>query len=119
MSSLTFDQLREANLKRLPLFKNKQGEFCHTEGGKDWSKSDWLCAVLGELGELANLLKKIQRRDFVGEELMQAEIGVGKEFADVQTYLDIAAYRCGVDLGQATIDKFNEVSKRVECDVRL
>jgi len=116
---LTFDQLREANLKRLPLFKNKQGEYCHAADGSDWSIAEWLLAVVGELGELANQQKKIKRGDFVGDELKQAKIDLAKEFGDVQTYFDILAFRCGIDLGQATTDKFNEISKRVGCDVRL
>jgi hypothetical protein len=37
--------------------------------------------------------------------------------ADVVTYLDILAFRCGVDLGNATMSKFNRVSERVGSDV--
>jgi hypothetical protein len=44
---------------------------------------------------------------------------LAKEFADVVTYLDILSMQVGVDLGQATIDKFNEVSERVGSTVRL
>jgi hypothetical protein len=39
------------------------------------------------------------------------------ELADVVTYLDILAFRCGVDLGAATMSKFNRVSERVGSDV--
>ena len=35
------------------------------------------------------------------------------------TYLDILAMRAGVDLGDATVAKFNEVSERVGCDVMI
>ena len=42
-----------------------------------------------------------------------------KEFADIVTYLDILAMRAGIDLGKATMDKFNEVSKRVGSTVRI
>ena len=84
--------------------------------GSDWSLAHWANAVTGELGEAANLIKKIERRDFT---LDEARIELGKELADVQTYLDILAFRCGVDLGAATIEKFNEVSERIGCDVRL
>ncbi len=35
------------------------------------------------------------------------------EVGDVQTYLDLLAHSVGVDLGPATVAKFNEVSKRV------
>jgi hypothetical protein len=47
----------------------------------------------------------------------EARPAIGKELADVQTYLDILAFQCGVDLGDATVEKFNEVSDRVDCGV--
>jgi NTP pyrophosphatase (non-canonical NTP hydrolase) len=115
--TLTFKALRAANMKRLPLFKNAKGLPAHSEpDGSDWALSAWANAVCGELGEAANLIKKIERGDFTLEEKREA---LGKELADVQTYLDILAFRAGVDLGVATIDKFNEVSDRVGCDVKL
>lgn len=114
---LTFAQLRAANIARLPRFKNRRGEPAHSEpDGSDWKLSAWCNAVLGELGELANLIKKIERGDML---LDDARGDVADELADVQTYLDILAFRCGVDLGEATISKFNRVSDRVGCDVRL
>ncbi len=117
MSQLTFDALRQANIARLPQFKNSKGLPAHSEpDGSDWSTSDWLEAIVGELGEYANVMKKVRRGDLTMEEALPM---VTKELADVQTYLDILAFRVGVDLGQATTDKFNEVSIRVGCDVRL
>ncbi len=117
MSDLTFDALRAANVARLPQFKNKHGQPAHSKpDGSDWSDAQWLGAVLGELGEYANLRKKYDRGD-IGPATFLSE--AAKELADIQTYLDILAFRLGVDLGQATIDKFNEVSKRVGCEVRL
>lgn len=44
---------------------------------------------------------------------------MAKEFADVIVYLDILAMRAGVNLGNATVKKFNEVSKRVGCEIFL
>lgn len=115
--SLTFDELRAANLARIPQFRNRRGERSHpTPDGSDWSLNDWMVAVAGEVGELANLLKKVRRGD-VG--LCDAREEIAKEIADVQIYLDILAFRAGVDLGEATIAKFNEVSERVGTDVRL
>jgi NTP pyrophosphatase (non-canonical NTP hydrolase) len=115
MNKLTFAVLRQANLLWLPLFKNAKGRPAHSQpDGSDWSKPEWCNAVLGELGELANLLKKVQRGDMTMDEARPA---IGKELADVQTYLDILAFQCGVDLGDATVEKFNEVSDRVDCGV--
>ncbi|MBP2290734.1 MazG-like family protein [Azospirillum rugosum] len=116
-NSLNFDALRGANVARLPTFKNAKGEPAHSEpDGSDWALSAWANAVTGELGEAANLIKKIERGDLT---LDEARPALAKELADVQTYLDILAFRAGVNLGQATIDKFNEVSVRVGSPVRL
>lgn len=116
-NDLTFSALRQANTKRLPLFKNRKGEPAHSQpDGSDWALSTWCNAVLGELGEAANMIKKIERGDITLDEAREA---LGKEFADVVTYLDILAFRAGVNLGRATEAKFNEVSRRVGCNVRL
>lgn len=113
---LTFNDLRLANTTRIPLFKDAQGRVVHNHDGSDWSLSDWFMATAGELGELGNILKKVKRGDYTEAE---AKVAVAKELADVQIYLDILAFRCGVDLGEATIDKFNEVSDRVGCDIKI
>jgi NTP pyrophosphatase (non-canonical NTP hydrolase) len=114
---LSFARLRAANMRRLPEFKNRRGEPAHSEpDGSDWKLSAWCNAVTGELGELANLIKKIERGDFT---LAEARQDVADELADVATYLDILAFRCGVDLGEATVSKFNRVSERVGSSARL
>ncbi len=117
MTELNLRILRQANVARLPKFKNRKGEPAHSKAdGSDWALSAWANAVCGELGEAANLIKKIERGDYTLEEKREE---LGKELADVLTYLDILAFRAGVDLGRATIDKFNEVSRRVEAAVYL
>jgi NTP pyrophosphatase (non-canonical NTP hydrolase) len=110
---LTFNVLRAANQRRLPGFKNARGE---TTDHTTWTANDWLTAVAGELGELANLLKKIRRGDFTLEDVRD---DVANELADVQTYLDILAASLHVNLGRATIAKFNAVSRRVQSQVRI
>ena len=116
-SNLRFRDLRNANLLRLPLFKNPKGEPAHAEpDGSDWNNAQWLQAVVGELGELANLLKKVDRGDFSQAEMQQE---IADELADVATYLDILAFRLDVDLGRAVQEKFNRVSERVNVGVRL
>lgn len=108
---LTFDQLRRVNIARLPTFKNRHGQLAHSQpDGSDWSDAEWLQAVLGELGEFANLQKKRLRGDVTDEEFKRE---AANELADVQIYLDILAFRLGIDLGWATIEKFNAVSARV------
>ena len=116
-NSLTFDTLRKANIARIPEFKNSKGEPAHSKAdGSDWSPADWLGAVLGELGEYANIMKKVKRGDFTFEE---AKPLIEKELADAQIYLDILAFRVGVDLAKATENKFNEVSERIGCSLRI
>jgi NTP pyrophosphatase (non-canonical NTP hydrolase) len=124
---LTFRKLRLANIIRLPKFKNKMGKPAHSKpDGSDWDPAHWLQALVGEVGEFANLRKKFERGD-IGyvEYAVEAE----KELADIQTYLDILAMRAldyedfahptGIDLDYAVQMKFNEVSRRVSCDVFL
>ena len=123
---MDFKTLRDANKLRLPLFRDSKGNLCHSRlDGSDWSVAEWLQALVGELGEFANVRKKYIRGDLTYEEYIgMAEKGL----ADVQTYLDILAFRAadtkdgkahdyGFDLGQITRLKFNEVSARVGCPV--
>ncbi len=115
--ALTFDELRYANLLRLPLFRNRKGGLAHAKrDGSDWCLAQWCNAVTGELGEAANIIKKIERGDMSLEE---AREDLARELADVQTYLDLLAYRAGVNLGDATITKWNEVSHRIGVSIQL
>lgn len=63
-----------------------------------------------------NILKKVERGDFTLDEKRE---DIGKELADAQTYLDILAARLDISLEDATIEKFDEVSRRVSCDIFL
>jgi NTP pyrophosphatase (non-canonical NTP hydrolase) len=119
MNQLKFADLRLANTLRLPQFKNAQGEPAHSQpDGSDWSPADWMVAVVGELGEAANLMKKIRRGDFATMcDLLEAKEKLQKEFADFITYADIMAAQFGIDLGEAVMQKFNEVSRRVDSTV--
>jgi NTP pyrophosphatase (non-canonical NTP hydrolase) len=114
---LGFRTLRNANAQRLPEFKNKHGQIAHSvSDGSDWSPAQWLQALVGELGEYANIRKKFERGDITAEHFKRE---AGKELADVVTYLDILAMQLGIDLGFETIEKFNEVSERVGSSVRI
>lgn len=94
---LSFSTLRAANVKRLPLFKNSRGEPTHSKpDGSDWSLGEWMNAVLGELGETANLVKKVKRGDLT---LDAAREELGREFADIITYADITAMRMEIIFG--------------------
>lgn len=101
MSSLTFDKLREQNVQRCEESFHKLN---------DWSSSDWMTALTGEVGEAANLIKKVRRGSLTRNEALPE---IAKELADIQCYLDLLAASLGVDLGEETIKKFDEVSARV------
>jgi len=116
-NGLSFNTLRRANIQRLPQFKNAQGEPAHAKpDGSDWSPADWITAALGELGEAANLMKKIKRGDFgqAGDASYKIALeALRLEFADVVTYMDLLAYQFRFNLGEAIEYKFNNVSHRV------
>ena len=75
-----------------------------------------MLALTGEMGEAANLLKKMKRGDFTLDQIRE---DVGRELADVAIYLDLLADHLGIDLGAVTRSKFNEVSERIGSLVRL
>ncbi len=81
-----------------------------------WSYTDWCCGLAGETGELCNMVKKIRRGSKTMKQLKRA---ISKELADIQLYLCLTSKAMDIDLEQATIDKFNEVSKRLGSKQRL
>jgi len=95
----------------------------HPEGLQSWSLSDWYTALSGEVGELGNVIKKLNRnRDGLpGNKETPAELWamLPKECADVVLYLDLLAQRVGFDLMIAVRDKFNETSQRLGFPERL
>jgi len=116
-NGLTFRTLRDGNIKRLPLFKRKDGKPAHMRvNGSDWSPASWLQAVIGELGEYANLRKKVERGDFT---LAQAKKKLGSELADVVIYLDILATQLGIDLGEAVMETWNAKADQLDIPMRL
>lgn len=115
--TLTFYDLRKANIDRLPQFKDRKGRKCHSaDDGSDWLLSQWANAMTGEVGEAANIIKKIERGDFT---LDEARDILADELADIVTYLDLLSCRAGIDLADAVVKKFNKVSVRVGSDVRI
>jgi NTP pyrophosphatase (non-canonical NTP hydrolase) len=122
---LTFNVLRDANVHRLPMFKNAQGRYAHLNAdGSDWTSAEWMVALVGEVGELANLIKKIRRGD-MGAGVNETNLDEGlrqllsDELADIATYLDLLAFRLNINLGVAVINKWNKVSERVGAPIRI
>lgn len=82
-----------------------------------WSLSDWFTAVVGELGEAANIAKKLNRvRDGVrGNKETEAELHskLRSELADAYIYLDLLAQSAGINIGAAVRDTFDAKSKEI------
>lgn len=115
---------------RTPTFSDRYTTFryanrtrCESSNGfnhelHSWSISDWMTAVTGELGEAANLVKKLNRiRDKVpGNRPEETEASLlaelQDEIADVGIYLDLLSQRLGFDLVKAMIEKYNKTSEK-------
>ena len=117
--SISFDTLREANLKRLPLFKDGNGNPAHDKpDGSDWSLNDWYTAFAGEVGEAGNVFKKIRRGDFT----LESEKGrakVKEELGGALIYLDLLAHRCGLSLSEIAVYCFNTKSMEQNIPVMI
>lgn len=115
MNELTFERLQRVNWARAEAWHN----------GVEWSLSDWMTALTGEIGEAANVIKKLNRiRDDMpgnkpGETEVSLKNSLAKELADCQMYLVLLAAAANIDLGVATVKKFNETSERLGWKERL
>lgn len=93
-----------------------RGKRWHPSGLVSWSLSDWFTAMAGEVGELGNIVKKLNRaRDGLKgnkETPEQLRVMLAKEVADILIYLELFCQVAGIDLVAATRLKFNEVSER-------
>ena len=114
---MTFGQFSEANRTRC---ESPQG-FKHPLNG--WSTSDWITATMGELGEAANVVKKLNRyRDGVpGNKVSEAELReqLRKEIGDVFVYLDLMAQSLGFSIADAAAEVFNSKSAEIGYPVKL
>ena len=88
-----------------------------------WSLSDWMTATLGELGEAANIAKKLNRvRDGIpGNTETESELraALADEIADTFIYLDLLAQSQGIDLAAAVVSKFNRTSEKIGSSIRV
>lgn len=101
------------NLKDLQDYSVRRSrDHFHTSG---WTLADWIVALTGEVGEMANVAKKIRRGSDMTKGMSQDQLkeALAAELADIQCYLVLVADSAGVDLADATVRKFNEVSGRV------
>lgn len=109
--NLTFEKFRKLNRKR----SEATNGFNHKL--ESWSLSDWFLATMGELGEAANVGKKLNRyRDNVkGNKETQAFIKkrLKLEIGDTAIYLDLLCQREGFKLEDCITESFNNKSKEI------
>ena len=108
---MTFEEFAKMNRDRC---EDPEG-FNHSI--RSWSLSDWITATTGELGEAANIAKKLNRvRDGIpGNSETEADLrsALADEIADTFIYLDLLAQSQGIDLGDAVADKFRRTSIKI------
>ena len=111
---LTFVQLREQNAARA----------AEWNGDTPWTPADRMTELVGELGEAANVMKKLKRIEcgMVGNkphEYAELRANLIDELGDVQICLDLLANELHVNLAKATADKFNKTSIKNGFEHRL
>lgn len=112
---LNFSELREANITRQRVLWPSE----------KWNPVDWSNAFAGEAGEVCNAVKKLRRiadgtntaKDPQTE--FEAIEAIGDEIADAIIYADLLAAKLGIDLSRTIRSKYNKVSDRYGCNLKL
>ncbi|HXF53364.1 MAG TPA: MazG-like family protein [Hyphomicrobiaceae bacterium] len=109
--AMTFEEFSAVNRARC---ESPQG-FHHQLNR--WTASDWMTALLGEMGEAANIVKKLNRsRDGIrgnNEEDAALRAKLRRELADTFIYLDLFCQSLGFELVDAVIETFNAKSAEI------
>ncbi len=113
-SPLTFDQFQCANMKRC-----EEG-FRHSVD--NWSLLEWAGAAAGEMGEAANVCKKLKRQEqkvggsWAARDPERAKLlsALADEIGDTLAYLSLLASAAGIDMGEAAARKFDYVSDKIK-----
>lgn len=106
-SSLTFDEFALVNQRRCAV--------AFAEQCGDWGEVDWSNALCGESGEYANIIKKRRR----GDKSLRSKHAAALELADIVTYAFLCADSLEIHLEPFIIQKFNTVSDRMGCDIKI
>lgn len=111
---MILQRLRKLNVKRVSFFGHSL---------KDWNPLEWSGAMAGETGEACNIAKKMRRlQDGCNVNTPDYEslrVKMKDELADIIIYADLLAASLDIDLEQAIINKFNDVSERVNFGEKL
>jgi NTP pyrophosphatase (non-canonical NTP hydrolase) len=103
-------------------FSERNRRRCEASDGfnhplSSWTLSDWMTATLGELGEAANVVKKLNRyRDGIpGNTVSESNLRsqLADELADALIYLDLLAQAAGLDLETIRDAKFAKTSQKI------
>lgn len=115
--AMTFGQFSQANRQRC----EAQNGFNHPLEG--WTSSEWFTAVVGEMGEAGNVIKKLNRcRDGIpGNKLSESELRdqLRRELGDVFIYLDLMCQSLGFSVADAATEVFNSKSVEIGYPVKL
>lgn len=121
MSKLTFEEFSKANEARKKQFFKNASEM--------WTLADALVACMGELGEVANALKKVRRAELgmlnkndPGRQinsLEEAKAQVAGEIGGFMCYLDQLCVQLGLRLEDCIVDEFNKKSEELGLPERV
>lgn len=113
------DDLRDVNVSRAKRWHPGFPE------DSQWTIADWSNALCGEVGEAANIVKKVRRidcnlkgRDSEIDRVKLIEL-LADELADVFIYLDLLAAAEEIDLWPIVVAKFNRTSVEHGFEERL
>ena len=107
---------------KMKTFSERNRMRCESPNGfnhalSSWSLSDWMTATAGEIGEAANIIKKLNRyRDGIpgnSESKEQLQANLADEIADAAIYLDLLAQAAGFDLETIREAKFAKSSVKI------
>lgn len=106
-TNLSFNTLQEANQQRAENTTMLQP--C-----MNWSCSDWMLALVEEVGEVANILKK----DMLGLKIAD-RAHLGEEMADIFITGALLANKLGLNLSDEIVKKFNKSSAKFKSTTEL
>jgi NTP pyrophosphatase (non-canonical NTP hydrolase) len=113
---LTFEEVMEINDERCAEWH---------KGDESWTDERWITAIVGELGEMANNVKKLFRATdgsvgfLNGETTEQLEAEIDKEWADTMLYMLLFASHRKIRASAAIREVFNAKSDQLGFSQRL
>jgi NTP pyrophosphatase (non-canonical NTP hydrolase) len=116
IGELTLEQIAEINDRRCAKWH---------QSDKPWTPERWVTAIVGELGEMANITKKLFRAAdgsvgiLNGQTIEELQHEEEKEWADTMLYMILFASARGFDMSGAIREVFNAKSEQLGFEERL